>query len=286
VGIGYGLTCLFEGCDQYTWVDAGVDFGLGAATAGLSNISKLKHLGKVGQFAVRAGAEAGLDVGAEVVRHELKGEDYTLGQLAQGAVLNFGIGEGGGFAARKFAGSLSRAASVDLMPGNSWNNFEKTYGGAGFRSSGVLSMSNMYARRNSSVFPVFEGAARLRQGASRANRSLKRYLHIEDHHSISQNLWDKNPILRHAESLGISRHSSWNVSATWGHRGGHVSSYYSGVDALVTEAFAGRTVSAMSSDQIESVLAGVARTANRRVMWGRVPGLARMMNRPFLSLYR
>jgi hypothetical protein len=85
---------------NYSWTDAGVDFGLGFATSGLSTISKAAKIGKVGKYALRAGAEVSLDTGAEVIRREIKGEDYDLGDLAVGAGRNFLIGEAGAAAAR------------------------------------------------------------------------------------------------------------------------------------------------------------------------------------------
>ncbi len=111
VAIGFGLSCVLNDCN-YSWADAGVDFGLGFATSGLSNLGKLRHLGKVGRWAMRTGAEAGLDIGSEVVRRELKGEDYTFGDLAVGAGINAVIGEGGAYAARHWRGAFRQVSSL------------------------------------------------------------------------------------------------------------------------------------------------------------------------------
>ncbi len=96
MALGYGIAKLTG--QDYSLSDAAVDFGLGAATSGLSALSKIKalaNLGKGAQFGLRAGAEVGLDVGAEVIRHELKGQDYDVGDLIEGGGQNFLIGEGG-----------------------------------------------------------------------------------------------------------------------------------------------------------------------------------------------
>ncbi len=96
---------------DYTWKDADVDCGLGAATAGLSALGQLRHLrhaSKLTRFGARVGAETTVDVGGEWARREWKGEKYTWGELATGAALNAVIGEGGAFVgargAKWFAG--------------------------------------------------------------------------------------------------------------------------------------------------------------------------------------
>ena len=100
MAIGWGVSKLTG--QEYSWKDAAVDFGLGFATSGLSSLTKLKHAGKLVQWATRAGAETALDTGAEIARKEWKGEDYTAGEIATGAATNLVIGEGGAAVGRKF----------------------------------------------------------------------------------------------------------------------------------------------------------------------------------------
>jgi len=103
VAIGWGVSKL-TGSD-YQWKDAAVDFGLGFATSGLSSLTKLKHAGKVTQWAARAGTEAALDSGAEVARREWKGEEYTAVDIAAGAASNLVIGEAGAAIGRRLGKS-------------------------------------------------------------------------------------------------------------------------------------------------------------------------------------
>ncbi len=130
VGIGWGVSKLCEwmvkdeeakeDC-RYSKEDAAVDFALGAATMGLSNISKLRHvskLGAVGRVGVRATAEIGLDVGAEVTRRELKGEDWTLGEVTVGAGRNFLVGEAGAAVGRQ-GFRIVKAQGESLLKKNS-----------------------------------------------------------------------------------------------------------------------------------------------------------------------
>ncbi|MBK8597601.1 MAG: AHH domain-containing protein [Holophagales bacterium] len=119
VAIGFGITCLThdEGCAGYSWKDAGIDFGLGFTTSGLSSLGKLRHLGRVARWGLRTGAEAGLNVGSEIARREWKGEDYSLGELAVGAGINAVIGEGGSYLGGRI-GQFGRWASsrLDVNP--------------------------------------------------------------------------------------------------------------------------------------------------------------------------
>jgi RHS repeat-associated protein len=276
--IGFTATCIFEGCSEYSLVDLGVDFGLGAATVGLSSWGHLRHLTKakpVAGWAARAGLEAGLDIGGEVLRHELQGQDYTWNQLAIGSVLNLGIGEGGSFVGRKFASSMSRAASIDSMAGRSWDNFRTAYKGEGFSNSGLLSVSNMYGRRNSVLYPIYEGAVRLRQGASRAGRVLRGYLKIEDHHLINQaTLTGKNPheLIEAAAEMGVDiRTADWNIKRMF-HRGGHTNAYYQAVrDRLDVAAEIYRADLAQgikwSPQTMESTLREVAAGIRSDIFW-------------------
>jgi RHS repeat-associated protein len=95
-GLGFaGAEFAFTGQWNYGWADVGIDAGLGFATSGLSSLAKVRNVARIGRAAMRVGAEAGIDVGAEALRHELRGEDYTLGELARGAAVNFVIGEAG-----------------------------------------------------------------------------------------------------------------------------------------------------------------------------------------------
>jgi RHS repeat-associated protein len=90
----------------YGWSDVGIDAGLGALTFGLNkfaHIRHLRHLGR-GRAALRIGGEVGLDIGAEALRNGIQGRDASFGQAAFGAVLNFGIGEGGA----AIAGAIAR----------------------------------------------------------------------------------------------------------------------------------------------------------------------------------
>lgn len=127
VAIGYGATCLFDECDNYTWKDAGVDFGLGFATEGLSSIAKVRYLrnaSRLTRVGARVGTEATLDVGGEALRNELKGEDYTAGDLAFGALVNAGIGEGGAYLGRKASPYVKRG----------WGRFADAYNNSIFSS--------------------------------------------------------------------------------------------------------------------------------------------------------
>ncbi len=116
VGVGAVASCVFDDCN-YSWKDAAIDFGIGAATFGIG--TGTSTIGRTGaRWAARVGAEAVLDVGSEVARHEWKGERYTAQDLALGAVLNFGIGEVGALVGRGFTRSggfaPSRGAGVGL----------------------------------------------------------------------------------------------------------------------------------------------------------------------------
>ncbi|MHB9124265.1 MAG: GH-E family nuclease, partial [Thermoanaerobaculia bacterium] len=109
VGIGWGMTCLFEKCSNYSLTDAAVDFSLGFLTTGLSSINKLKHLSKATRWGLRVGSEITLDMGAEWTRRashgQTLGEDYSFSDLTRGALVNAGLGEGGalfGYATRRF----------------------------------------------------------------------------------------------------------------------------------------------------------------------------------------
>jgi RHS repeat-associated protein len=273
---------------DYGWSDVGIDAGLGALTFGLNkfaHLRHLRHLGK-GRTALRIGGEAGLDIGAEALRCRIQGRDCSFGQLALGAAFNFGIGEGGALAGR-YARSFMRSSSIDSMAGNSWNSFRSAYGGTGFTLNGTFSMSSMYGRRNSLSFPMFEGTARLRHSASRIGRTLRRHLSIEGHHYISKKNWTSNPILQHAESIGVSRDASWNVKRTWGHRGGHVGSYYDRVDNLVQEAFLGVDYATIKDPAVmQAILEDVVGQLRGQVRWGRAPGLAQVLGREHIRMYR
>jgi len=99
VAIGWGMSKLTG--QDYQWRDAAVDFGLGFATSGLSSLTKLRSAGQLAQWGARAGTETALDAGAEVARKEWKGEDYTAGDIATGAVSNLVIGEAGAAIGRR-----------------------------------------------------------------------------------------------------------------------------------------------------------------------------------------
>lgn len=116
-------------------------------------------------------------------------------------------------------------------------------------------------------------------------RGFRRALSVEDHHLIPESLWNANANLAHAEALGISRNSLWNVRATFGHRGGHAAAYYSDVNSMVNAAFSGQSMSALSAAQIESTLAATARSAQLGIRWGRIPGIARLFGQRTLRLY-
>lgn len=127
VGIGYAATCFFKGCDQYSWADAGVDFGLGFASSGLSSLKYLKYAkdaskaANAARLGGRAGAQYAVGLAAEVTRHEIKEEEYSLAEVSQGAVVGAifgeaagavarGVGRGSRIAAQRLAQSESRAA--------------------------------------------------------------------------------------------------------------------------------------------------------------------------------
>jgi RHS repeat-associated protein len=125
VGIGYGVTCLVGECSDYTWADAGIDFGLGFATSGLSSIGQLRHLRHAKtawRFGARAALEVGVDVGGEALRHEFKGEDYTFRQLMGGSLVNLGIGELGSHAGKR----LMRSWNAPMVR---WSNTAGMGGG-------------------------------------------------------------------------------------------------------------------------------------------------------------
>jgi RHS repeat-associated protein len=115
VGFGWAVSKLTG--EEYTWKDAGIDFGLGAATFGLSAVNKFWKLGKVGQAATRVASEATLDIGAEALRAEVHGEDITAGRLATGGFANTAIGEGGALVAKSLKRLFPRArGNIDVEP--------------------------------------------------------------------------------------------------------------------------------------------------------------------------
>jgi RHS repeat-associated protein len=119
LAIGYGASKLCEAAAtdeasrkecEYTKADAALDFGLGFATSGISAIGKIKHLGKVGTALVKVGGEIALDTGVEVVRKEIKGQDYTVEDLALGAGKNWAIGKAGAIVGKKLFGKVAKNA--------------------------------------------------------------------------------------------------------------------------------------------------------------------------------
>ncbi|MCP4663387.1 MAG: glycohydrolase toxin TNT-related protein [bacterium] len=133
VAVGLAIEGLITWLDDehefsYTWKDAGVDFGLGFLTSGLSSVGKLKHLNKLGtasRAALRIGADAALDTVGEIARKEWKGEEYTTKEILTGAGFNFVIGESGALAAKAFKklrrsfdfGNLGDAAARGIREG-------------------------------------------------------------------------------------------------------------------------------------------------------------------------
>ncbi len=101
-GLGFGVRLAFG--QEITPEDVVLDFALGFATSGLSSIAALRNVSTAGRFALRAGIETTLDVGTEAARRSLKGEDFTLGELAVGGAFNFALGEVGAGVVRRVLG--------------------------------------------------------------------------------------------------------------------------------------------------------------------------------------
>jgi RHS repeat-associated protein len=118
VGIGFAATCFFRGCDQYSLTDAAVDFGLGFASSGLSSLKYLKYAKEAGALANtarvggRVGAQYAVGFAGEVARHELKGEEYTLGEVSTEAITGALIGEAGDVAAKGVRAAGKAAAET------------------------------------------------------------------------------------------------------------------------------------------------------------------------------
>jgi len=114
------VTCLVGECSDYSWKDAAVDFGVGGFSWGVSNLSKLRYLKQAPKLAaaVRVAGEFGLGVAGEVTRRELKGEAYTLEELAWGSAVTTAIGEAGELGARG-VGLFGRWAASRLAASDS-----------------------------------------------------------------------------------------------------------------------------------------------------------------------
>jgi RHS repeat-associated protein len=99
-----------DGTFDYDGVDAGVDFGLGVATGGLSSWFKAGRAGLTGLKlgVARIGGSITLDIAGEATRNALHGRDSSISGLALGAVLNFAIGEGGALVGNRISRSLSQ----------------------------------------------------------------------------------------------------------------------------------------------------------------------------------
>jgi RHS repeat-associated protein len=120
VGLGIGgIEYAITGEWNYSLSDAGIDFGLGFATSGLSSLAKvrqLSRLGRAGHTALRYGAEFGIDVGGEALRATLNKERFTYSELALGAAQNFIIGEAGSRVAKHLGRRRAlRSALTDSM---------------------------------------------------------------------------------------------------------------------------------------------------------------------------
>jgi RHS repeat-associated protein len=118
VGVGFAATCFFKGCDKYSWTDAAVDFGLGFASSGLSSLKYLKYAKQAGALANtarvggRVGAQYSVGFAGEVARHELKGDEYTLGEVSTEAITGALIGEAGDVAAKGVKAAGKAAAKT------------------------------------------------------------------------------------------------------------------------------------------------------------------------------
>ncbi len=122
--IGFGVTCATKGCAAYMPEDAAVDFSLGFASSGLSGLKALKYakeasrLANAAKISGRVAAQYGVGLAGEVTRHELKGEEYTVEEVSQQAVVGAVVGEGGDLlakgvdaGARRLSSGLSRSES-------------------------------------------------------------------------------------------------------------------------------------------------------------------------------
>ena len=124
---------------EYTFTDALVDFGLGFGTSGLSAVAKVRQvqqLGRVGQAATRLAAETTFNVGAEATRQGLKGEEISLPDLAQGAVVNTVIGEAGAQLAQRVLVPAGRRVSDTVFRTGADEAGE--IGGQGVRQASVV----------------------------------------------------------------------------------------------------------------------------------------------------
>src|SRR5207244_535186 len=96
VAIGYGISRITG--EDYTWKDAGIDFALGFATEGISALSKVAKVSKLGRFAIRAGLEAIVATEADLAHRSVHGEefgaDYDGTDIARGTFRNFLMAEG------------------------------------------------------------------------------------------------------------------------------------------------------------------------------------------------
>ncbi|MCG8433246.1 MAG: hypothetical protein MJA83_04355, partial [Gammaproteobacteria bacterium] len=122
VGVGFVISKITG--TEYSLTDAAIDFGLGAATSGLSvlnKINKVRKLGPVGKAAVQEGASAVLSVGAEKVRAEIKGEEFGLKEAAQTAAISVGAGvlaRGIGAGVRKIFGGNNKSQIANDVAAN------------------------------------------------------------------------------------------------------------------------------------------------------------------------
>ena len=140
VSVGVGVVLSRVTGKEYTFTDALVDFGLGFGTSGLSAVAKVRQvqqLGRVGQAATRLAAEATFNVGAEAARQGLKGEEISLPDLAQGAVVNTVIGEAGAQLAQRVLVPAGRRVSDTVFRTGADEAGE--IGGQGVRQASVVS---------------------------------------------------------------------------------------------------------------------------------------------------
>ena len=116
--IGFGVTCATKGCAAYMPEDAAVDFSLGFASSGLSGLKALKYakdaslLANTAKIGGRVAAQYGVGFAGEVTRHELKGEEYTVEEVSQQAVVGALIGEAGDLGAKAVRAGARQVSSL------------------------------------------------------------------------------------------------------------------------------------------------------------------------------
>ena len=140
VSVGVGVVLSRVTGKEYTFTDALVDFGLGFGTSGLSAVAKVRQvqqLGRVGQAATRLAAETTFNVGAEAARQGFKGEEISLPDLTQGAVVNTVIGEAGAQLAQRVLVPAGRRVKDAVFQTGADEAGE--IGGQGIRQASVAS---------------------------------------------------------------------------------------------------------------------------------------------------